>query len=165
MCENFNNLSEEIEARENLLNSLFGGIPPSGYAFDDYQVTSLSTTVYNCIAWAIGEEERERCWSPEPFQGYEWPQSIPKEETLETYIELFQLHGYFSAEDASLEKAFEKIAIYVKSGIPSHVSRQLDNGTWTSKLGKDHDITHTDLGCLEGNRYGFVQKILKRPRV
>jgi hypothetical protein len=56
----------------------------------------------------------------------------------------------------------EKIAIYVRSDIPSHVARQLPNGKWTSKLGLREDIEH-DLEALEGPEYGSVVLILSRP--
>jgi len=57
--------------------------------------------------------------------------------------------------------AFEKVAIYALDGEPTHAARQLSDGTWTSKLGKDIDITHT-LRALEGSTYGQVAAYLKR---
>jgi hypothetical protein len=151
----------EIEERRMLLNKIFGGVP-SGWSINDYRVTSPSANSYNAIAWAIGEEERGRFWSPDPFDQCHWPHVLSPNETIENYIELFRFHGYSPTEDASLESGFEKVAIYCRDRIPTHASRQLNTGWWTSKLGKHHDISHRNLDCLEGEVYGFVYRILKR---
>jgi hypothetical protein len=151
----------EIESRRILLETVFGGVP-SGWSFDDYKVTSPSAKSYNAVAWAIGEEEKGRIWSPEPFDQFYWPHVLSTEETMENHIGLFRLYGYSLTEDGSCESGFEKVAIYCKAGIPTHASRQLSTGWWTSKLGKNHDINHRELGCLEGEVYGSVYQILKR---
>ena len=52
-------------------------------------------------------------------------------------------------------------AIYARSGIPTHASRQLSNGNWTSKLGQSEDIEHT-LAALAGSVYGDVALILAK---
>ena len=41
----------------------------------------------------------------------------------------------------------------------------MENGWWTTKLGSYQDITHKRLECLEGEEYGVVEMILKRPKV
>ena len=43
------------------------------------------------------------------------------------------------------------------------MARQLAAGDWTSKLGKEEDLTHHTLKSLEGNLYGTVLKFMKRP--
>lgn len=47
-------------------------------------------------------------------------------------------------------------------GSPTHAARQLPDGTWTSKLGKDVDISHDSLDGLSGDRYGTPALILRR---
>ncbi len=47
-------------------------------------------------------------------------------------------------------------------GLPTHAARQLASGRWTSKLGKAEDIEH-DLHDLEGDLYGIVVLLMKRP--
>lgn len=143
--------------------------PISGLPNDEYEPHSPATNLYNAIAWAIGgEEEKDRWWSPAPFSRVAyWPEGVEREETLETYTEIFRIHGYTPCEgnDESLETNVEKVAIYCKSGIPTHVAKQLDDGRWTSKLGRNRDIIHTTLTCLEGrDKYGTVHRILKKER-
>jgi hypothetical protein len=47
-------------------------------------------------------------------------------------------------------------------GVPTHAARLLPSGLWTSKLGEWEDIEH-DLLALEGDVYGTVALLLKRP--
>lgn len=73
------------------------------------------------------------------------------------------MNSYKVCESGSLESGIEKIAIYVDdSGIPQHVARQLQDGTWTSKLGKEEDIQHNLLEALEGDLYGKVTVFMMR---
>jgi hypothetical protein len=73
-------------------------------------------------------------------------------------------HGYAPCETDEPEAAVEKVALYVGAdGRVLHAARQLPDGAWTSKLGEAWDISH-ELRGLEGDNYGRVARILKRPR-
>ena len=62
-----------------------------------------------------------------------------------------------------LEDGFEKVYLYMKLGKPTHAARQLCDGSWTSKLGKNVDISH-ELDGLKGNKYGHPTVYLRRPK-
>jgi hypothetical protein len=131
---------------------------------DQYQIASPETSDYNCIAWGI--EEDDRWWDPTDPDQY-WPDGVPRELTLEAFIQAYQTLGYVPCDSAQLEPGFQKVAIYTKpngelDGEPTHVARQLPNGRWTSKLGSLEDIEH-ELDGLRGFYYGAVAQILKRP--
>lgn len=131
----------------------------------NYQVTSPRDVFYNCIAWAA--DDIGNCWWPSNPPVSYWPPQVPREETLESFIQAFQRLGYKPCEDGSLEEGFEKVAIYVdSSNTPSHMARQLPNGHWTSKLGDLEDIEHETLYQLEGRdlAYGNAKQFLKRHR-
>ena len=71
-------------------------------------------------------------------------------------------------EDGNLEPGYEKVAIYAMDGEPTHAARQLQNGWWTSKLGKYEDIDHDSLEELQGygfGDYGRVAVFMARPLV
>ena len=128
-----------------------------------YQITSPSTPDYNCIAWAALEDDR--WWDPTDPDQY-WPDGVPRELTLEAFIQAYQTIGYVPGDSVEFESGFQKIAIYTKpsgepDGVPTHVVRQLPNGRWTSKLGNLEDIEH-ELDGLRGFYYGAVAQILKR---
>jgi hypothetical protein len=59
------------------------------------------------------------------------------------------LLGYRVCKNECREFAFEKVALYAMNGVPTHMSRQLRDGTWTSKCGPAEDITHSTLDALE----------------
>jgi hypothetical protein len=125
-----------------------------------YEVTSPDTIDYNCVAWAM--EETDSWWWPNPESESYWPPNVPRKETLEAFIQTFAIFGYQVCENSDLEKDFQKIAIYVLNAKPTHVSRQLDKGNWTSKLGSNEDIIHHTLEGLESEKYGEVITIMKR---
>lgn len=126
-----------------------------------YRVTSPRSPDYNCIAWAADEDSR--WWEPDPFGLYYWPESSPREFTVEAYVETFISLGYAPCDSDDLEPGFEKIAIYVNpQGIPTHAAKQMSNGRWTSKLGRSEDIEHS-LEGLKNSIYGSVAQVLRRP--
>lgn len=127
-----------------------------------YEVTSPRTYDYNCFAWAV--EEDDRWWSPVSKEDYYWPEGAPTDLTLDSIIQTFGMLGFQPCERADLEPGFQKIAIFVDAnGEPTHATRQLPNGKWTSKLGDWEDISH-ELKGIEGEKYGNVYKILRRSR-
>ena len=131
---------------------------------DNHTVESRLTTRYNCIAWAAGSNV-QWWW---PVGRYYWPPRIPREETVEAFISAYGTLGYVECDDGVLEDEFEKIAIYATSvgGVlsPTHATRQLRNGGWTSKLGPFEDIEHTTPENVNCPTYGTPVRYLKRRR-
>lgn len=130
-----------------------------------YKLTSPAVREYNCIAWAAGDTQN--FWWP---QFGHWPDGVPRELTVDAFVQAYQVIGYAKCGDGLLEPGYEKIALYVdEAGHPTHAARQLPSGAWTSKLGKWWDIEHTLPGLegatslLGGNAYGTVKQFLRRP--
>ena len=127
-----------------------------------YRIASPRTIEYNCIAWAA-EETSKMVWWPDIQNLYFWPSYIPREETLEAFIMVFEQLGYSVCDDGEYEEGFEKIAIYANSNEkPTHAARQLSSDIWTSKLGRLEDIEH-NIDALDGKNYGTVAIFMKRP--
>ena len=127
---------------------------------DPFEKTSEFSTSYNCIAWAC--EDETRWYWPNPSSIYYWPSDIPREETLEAFIQLFENLGYLQCKNGDAENGFLKIAIYTNNkGIPTHAARQLNNGYWTSKLGKDIDVSHS-LFSMDNGAYGQVTVFMRK---
>lgn len=125
-----------------------------------FEITSPQALNYNCIAWSA--QDSTRWWWPAP--GYFWPEGSPRETTIKAFRNAFGTLGFAESASPELEEGFEKAAIFIDAdGIPSHAARQLPNGRWTSKLGPQEDIEHS-LVDLEGNRYGRVAVVMRRPR-
>jgi|JI10StandDraft_1071094.scaffolds.fasta_scaffold22118_9 hypothetical protein len=125
-------------------------------------MTSPDTTTYNCIAWAYGDPSR---WFWPDINGlYFWPNSIPRIESLQSFVQLFASIGYVVCPNGSLEVGYEKIAIFVKqNGQPTHAARQLPTGFWTSKLGQGIDVTHS-LFSMQDSVYGNPATFMKRAK-
>lgn len=132
-----------------------------GLLSSEYEVTSPHDPKYNCIAYAVGDINH--FWYDAQVKGYYWPPGEPSADTLEGWIRVFSIHGYIDADDDTLEPSYEKIAIYAGTEGPEHVARQRASGVWTSKMGKGCDIDHARLAALEGDFYGSVVKVMKRP--
>lgn len=134
----------------------------------EYQKTSEDTVSYNCIAHAA--EVDDLWWWPAEGPGIFWPSEVPKEETVESFVQAYAVLGYEVCESGNrdLESGFQKVALYVdEDGVPTHAARQLPSGEWTSKLGRSEDITHQTLEALESGEnnmlgYGSAALILKR---
>ena len=99
-------------------------------------------------------------------KGYYWPPGVPRDDSLESWIKVFEIHGYRICEDAALELNFEKVAIYVTpiNRAPQHVARQQMSAKWVSKLGSGADIQHDTLSGLSSELYGVPFCFMKRHR-
>ncbi len=138
----------------------------------DFELTSPFDAKYNCIAHAAGENDKWWWAVDAAMAGNDvfWFNNIPGQATLENFILAFGKLGYEPCGDFEFEKGFEKVAIYVSTkdeihapkGTPTHMARQLNDGNWTSKLGKDVDISHKTLQTIEGETYGVVKQLLRR---
>ena len=128
----------------------------------DFKETSNQTDEYNCIAYAAGDHDN--WWWPDP-DGF-WPAEAPMEETIDAFVQAYRTRNFELSDDADLDPQYEKIAIYANNlGHPKHAAKQLPSGKWSSKLGKEWDISHDSYQGVEGNLYGFVVQFMKRPRI
>ena len=142
------------------LHEAFPGLAQGGYA-----VTSAHDKKYNCIAHAVGDTGN--WWWPVPPDAKEifWPAGLTRAETLAAFHEAFGSLGFHQCSTEDPEPGFEKIALFANDqGVPLHAARQVASGRWTSKLGEREDIEHA-LHDLEGEAYGSVVLIMKRPAV
>jgi len=132
-----------------------------------YERTSDPTIKYNCLAHAVGVT-----WGwfqpPNHLPGYYWPPGIEAEWNDETVRKVLALFGYKEITDSpDIEEGYNKIAVYGDSdSVPSHFALQLQNGSWSSKLGDLIDVEHATLECLFGDdHYGHILYFVKRKRV
>jgi hypothetical protein len=140
------------------LEDLFPGLQPG-----TYWISSPVDEDYNCIAWSVGNT-RQWLWPGDPGFSF-WPTTIPRAETLAAFDALFASYGFTPCPSDEFEAGFEKVALFGRpDGRPTHAARQLPSGKWASKLGKSEDIEH-DLRAIEGDVYGRVVRIYRRPTV
>jgi hypothetical protein len=142
---------------EELYDTDFPNLRKLGY-------TKTSPPAYpNCIAFVVGDTKRK--WWPDdydPFMSLDyWPKGVPKEETLEAFVQALATEGFEPCAGGEWEDGFEKVAIYALNGVVKHAALQYDRQWWRSKLASDEDIQHT-LAGLEGPCYGKVVAYLKR---
>lgn len=126
--------------------------------------TSEADSTYNCIAWAF--KESHRVWWPHS-KAY-WPIPVDGMTILEAFEAWFAEDGWEQTESPDVEEGFEKVALFMANGEPTHAARLLDNGLWTSKLGWNPkisiDLSH-GIADLDGPLYGTVARIYRKPAV
>ena len=127
---------------------------------ENHHPTSPITSDYNCIAWAATQDDS--WWWPLPVgMGY-WPQNVTRAETIDAFVEAFATIGFVPCANSMPEENVVKLAIYTLNNVPTHMARQLSDGTWTSKLGHNIDINHFTLDALSGPAYGAATHFLSR---
>lgn len=80
---------------------------------------------------------------------------------MDAFVAAFQSLGYAICLSGAHEPGVQKIALYALNGRPTHAARQLSDGRWTSKIGKNIDVSHT-LAGLVGPCYGDVVVYMSR---
>jgi hypothetical protein len=128
---------------------------------EGYVPRSIATERYNCIAFAADDQSINWWPAANKLDGY-WP-IAKREVTLSCFKEAFGSVGYEECHDGSLEESFEKIAIYVFNGEPTHAAKQIPDGRWKSKLGFEEDIEHNTVKAVEDDCcYGKAVQYMKR---
>jgi hypothetical protein len=140
------------------LEAIFPNLSARGYL-----PKSEKTPVYNCIAYAAGDETRR--WEGFREGGYHWPDGAMEGHALDALISAFQVLGFAVCENGEREPDHEKIVLYVDNdGLWTHAAKQCDDGQWTSKLGSLEDIIHSTPEALTGTdpAYGSIACFMKR---
>lgn len=130
----------------------------------EFEVKSISTPEYNCIAWALGDCEKP--WSPALQGGYAWPEDLPVGvPTVRVVADVFRRRGYEESASAELVPGIEKVALYADAlGEVRHAARLRSDGLWASKMGDLADIVHRGLELIEGALFGNVALVMERVR-
>jgi hypothetical protein len=141
-----------------MLSKLFPNLQKDGF-----KTTSPATLDYNCIAWAA--DDTEKIWWPDIQNIGYWPEGTPRNESLDAFVKAFETLGYTRCDQPDYEDGFKKVALYVDvNGKPTHASKQLRSGLWSSKLGRLEDIEHSIDG-VNGSYYGSPALFMKRPNL
>jgi hypothetical protein len=142
------------------LEAIFPHLAAAGYS-----PRSEQSGVYNCIAYAAGDETRK--WEGYREIGYYWPEGASEGHTLAALMSAFEQLEYALCNSDALEPEYEKVALYVDAdGLWTHAAKQGEDGQWTSKLGNLEDIVHRTPQALSGPdpAYGQVAVFMKRRR-
>ena len=121
---------------------------------------SSQTTRYNCLAWAVRDEDKP--WYPrgDPKKS-RWPADAPETLDIPSVVKALEMVGYEVCPAGDDDPEFERIVLFEDAeGFFAHAARQLPGGRWTSKLGAWEDVEHDDLACLEGGDYGKISRFL-----
>lgn len=137
----------------------------------DAEMVGVPSEKYNCIMYALGAN----AWNIWPFEGpgsftanihgnkMFWPEDLPKDKTLNNFLNLFKKFKYELCDNDKFESGFKKIAIFCKknSDIVTHAAL-IGKDFALSKLGEGPIIRHS-LYSIEGEIYGEVRCFIKRP--
>lgn len=133
----------------------------SGLANDvNFKILSERTTRYNCIAWAMGFEDR---WvEPQEHHEYWWPDGVERSLSQSALVSAFEALGFVKASDDAAEAGFDKVVLYGKDGQWTHAARIIDSGICHSKFGRAWDCRHS-MYSIVGDLYGHPYCYMKKP--
>ncbi len=101
---------------------------------------------------------------PDASEEYAWPEKLQRKPTIENFIVFYQMCGFCKADNFLLETGWEKIAIFEDMGEVAHAARQLEDGSWVSRIGDLVDVIHYDLDAVSGGANGLPCAVVKRVR-
>lgn len=142
-----------------------------------FEIKSEPTQSYNCIAWAMGFDDR---WiDPGPDNNIArkkwWPEGVARDFKPDTLIAAFEALGFERSDDGLEEDGYDKVALYKVSPLInpftmqkiadegwSHAARVLSANLYHSKIGESFDIHHRSGDVFKGPLYGEVFQFMKR---
>lgn len=155
---------------------LKGAFPKIEDAEGVFHIKSPETSGYNCIAWAMGFNDRWVDYINDGSPKKWWPAGVQRDWHPNTLIEAFEAVGFEKCEDGKLEKGFDKVALYRVRPFQSpltgewideygwtHAARIIQEGVYHSKIGPSFDIYHRSGDVFEGTDYGEIYQYMRRP--
>lgn len=126
----------------------------------NYDLKSSTTFQYNCIAFAMGMQDRWVDHADLPWHW--WPPGVQKGETESDLIQAFQYFGFeCCGMDDSIDQDYDKIALYQDGAGWTHAARVVGEGIYHSKFGASFDGTHSRGDVLQA-KYGDPFIIMRR---
>lgn len=125
----------------------------------NFCLTSRATYQYNCIAFAMGMDDR---WVDAADLPWHWWPPVEKGMTVGHLVEAFRYFGFEECGmDDSIDEECDKIAIYQQAGNWTHAARIVDDGVYHSKFGANCDGRHSRGDVLQA-KYGDVVRVMCR---
>ena len=125
----------------------------------NFHLTSPTSYQYNCIAYAMGMQDR---WVDNADLPWHWWPPVEKGPTIEHLKKAFIYFGFEECGlDDKIDDQYDKIAIYHINGQWQHAARVIDNGIYHSKFGESYDGQHSNGDVLKA-QYGSVCAIMRR---
>lgn len=141
-----------------------------------FKITSPATTKYNCIAWAMGFDDRWIDYVPDMDVSKKkwWPKGVHQGFLPIDLIHAFEAVGFECCDDDIIEDGYDKVALYKVSPFYdqltgrwepvgwTHAARVIAPGVYHSKMGPQFDIHHSSGPVFHGSIYGDVYQLMKR---
>lgn len=125
----------------------------------NFYLTSPATFQYNCIAYAMGMQDR---WVDHADLPWHWWPPVEKGDSIRHLIKAFCYFGFEECGlDDSVESNYDKIAIYQLSNKWTHAARIITREKYQSKFGASYDGFHSHGDVLKA-QYGTVCVIMRR---
>ena len=125
----------------------------------NFHLWSPCSYYYNCIAFAMGMDDR---WVDIAHLPWHWWPPVSKGNGEQDLVEAFRYFGFESCGmDDTLDRAYDKVALYQKDNHWTHAARVVGDGVYHSKFGASFDGTHSRGDVLE-KQYGEPFVIMRR---
>lgn len=128
-----------------------------------FELLSEATNVYNCIAWAMGFNDR---WVDHlEYPGHWWPNNVQRDNSLQALIDAFVAEGFEQVEGKCFEEGFEKVALYKKDNSWTHAARIVGENIEYSKFGSFCDGKHSGnifCGSGYGEEYAYLRRAIEK---
>jgi len=164
----------DLNTQENR-ERLIGAFPKLEDEDDIFHIESPETSGYNCIAWAMGFDDR---WvdyildSPKKW----WPAGVSRDWHTDSLIAAFEAVGFEKCGDGKTEEGYDKVALYrvrpfqdpltdesIDAYGWTHAARVIQENVFHSKIGQSFDIYHRSGDVFEGTDYGEIYQYMRRP--
>lgn len=128
---------------------------------DNFQLTSPFTYLYNCIAYALGMQDR---WVDSANLPWHWWPPVHKGMNETDLVEAFRFFGFEECGmDDSINTDYDKVALYHNADGWTHAARVVGDGIYHSKFGASYNGTHSRGDVLQA-KYGNPFVIMRRPK-
>lgn len=134
----------------------------------NFKILSDCTDTYNCIAWAMGYDDRWVDVYAAP--GHWWPSGVVKNLTLNALIAAFEAEGFTLSDNCMPEAGYSKVVLYKKATSEewTHAARIITADIEYSKFGSawdgqhSHNVLYNTSSGQEHQSYGVAYAYMKR---
>lgn len=128
----------------------------------NFIVNSPTTSIYNCIAFAMRLQDR---WVAPSIScpGYWWPPIPECSMKKNSLVKAFEYVGFEVCDSCLMESGYDKVVLFCDDNDNwTHVARIVADGIEHSKFGKGWDAFHSGNNIFIGSSYGHEYAYMKR---